>query len=492
MGNTPGPRGARPETSRNDGRVKTIDLSRELTVARGAIAPLAFGWLAMAVIATVFYTLTASAPTLGETTWHDVARMGTGWWMTTLGGQTEIQGVAISLMPTLMTLIMVYASVAVFRRRLVARWGEVAAAAIAQAAVVALIGVAVRPEGVWWPAIIGGAIMGGVTAAWAGRDELLVWPWLARALPRTGVFLGVLAVLTTATVAVAFVGGWSRMTQIHGYYLTGAVGTAGLLLVQLAYLPTAFIWALAWLLGPGFSVGQGTHFSVLGVESAPLPAIPLLGALPSVGDGYPWMLGVLAAIFLIVGAVVTRREKKSLPASLLDSALAALIGAFVVAALAAMGTGAIGPERLAQTGPVPPVMFGMALLVLGLPYLLGALVHPQTLTFLRARSEATAEWASDRRQDVKDRAEERAAERAEDDERAGQDELSGDDGVAANTEERNEPANPPAVEGSEAEPAQTEAEPNATEGEDAPTSSDVAVSEGETESALGVDGSERD
>ncbi|PIN52430.1 hypothetical protein CT171_02055 [Trueperella pyogenes] len=72
--------------------MKTIDLSREVVVARGAIAPPFFAWLAMAVSAIVVYTLTASAPPLGATTWQDAARLGTGWWMTTLGGATSIGG----------------------------------------------------------------------------------------------------------------------------------------------------------------------------------------------------------------------------------------------------------------------------------------------------------------------------------------------------------------------------------------------------------------
>ncbi len=460
--------------------MKTIDLSRELTVARGAIAPIFFGWLTMAVIATGFYTLTASAPTLGETTWHDVARMGTGWWMTALGGQTAIQGVTISLMPTLVTFIMAYASVVLFRRRGVARWAEVASAALTQAAVVAAIGVLVRPAGAWWPAIIGGAIMGGLTAAWAGNKTLLTWAWLRRALPRTGIFLSVLAALTTVVVAVACVSGWSRIVQIHGYYLTGAVGTVGLILLQLAHLPTVFIWALAWMLGPGFAVGQGTNYSVLGVESAPLPAIPILGALPSVGEGYPWLLGALAAVFFVLGAVVTRWEGKPLGASLLDSGLAVFLGAFAVAAVAAMGTGSIGPERLAETGPVPAAMFSMALLVLGLPFLLGALVHPQTLAFLRARGSATADWAADRRESAKRRARERAAERGE----------SEDDGF-----DEPRPAEQDAAEQDSPEqdsPEQDSPELPIQEAGNLKADTTPVVSPPETETVLRVDGAGRD
>ena len=110
----------------------------------------------MAVSAIVVYTLTASAPPLGATTWQDAARLGTGWWMTTLGGATSIGGVSVSLAPSLILLVMVYSTHAVLRRRQVATWNEVAGVAVAQGCVVALIGVLLQPGGAWWPAIFGG------------------------------------------------------------------------------------------------------------------------------------------------------------------------------------------------------------------------------------------------------------------------------------------------------------------------------------------------
>ncbi|MCI7688847.1 MAG: DUF6350 family protein [Trueperella pyogenes] len=377
---------AQTGSSGDDGEVKTIDLSREVVVARGAIAPPFFAWLAMAVSAIVVYTLTASAPPLGATTWQDAARLGTGWWMTTLGGATSIGGVSVSLAPSLILLVMVYSTHAVLRRRQVATWNEVGGVAVAQGCVVALIGVLLQPGGAWWPAIFGGAAAGALTAMWAGRETLLAWPWLGRAFPRTRLLLSALGVMTTAAVLVACVTGWSRITQIHGYYLAGAAGSIGLILLQLVYLPTVFIWAMAWLLGPGFAVGQGTNFSVLGVESAPLPAIPLLGALPAVGNGYPWLLAVIVVVFLTLGAVTTRRAVTALRDALVDAALAALFTAVILAVLAAVGTGAIGPERLALTGPVPAYVFGCALLIVGLPFLIGTLlIHPETWQFLQGK-----------------------------------------------------------------------------------------------------------
>ncbi|QOR45060.1 cell division protein PerM [Trueperella pecoris] len=366
--------------------MKTIDLSRELVVARGAIAPPFFTWLAMVVYAIVFYTLTASAPMLGEITWRDASRVGTGWWMTAFGSSTQIGGVTVSLMPTLITLIALYASYVIFRRRGVVTWAEVAAATIAQALVVAVIGAVVRPDGVWWAAIAGAGAAGFASSLAAAREELINLPYLDRALPRLRLMAGALGGLALAVGLLALVMGWSRMIQIHGFYLAGAVGSVGLVLLQLMYLPTALMWALAWLLGPGFAVGVGTNYSVLGVESAPLPAIPLLGALPSVSAGYPWLLGVVAVIFFGLGMYATKREESTLGGGLLSDTVASVAIAFAVSIGCAMSAGALGPERLATVGPYPALVFAAVLILVGLPSVLGTLaMHPATRAYLSGK-----------------------------------------------------------------------------------------------------------
>ena len=54
-----------------------------------------------------------------------------------------------------------------------------------------------------------------------------------------------------------------------------------LAVAELAYVPNLVVWALAWLTGAGFAVGAGTQFAPDGVVGGALPAVPMLGALPS-------------------------------------------------------------------------------------------------------------------------------------------------------------------------------------------------------------------
>ncbi|MDU7516447.1 MAG: DUF6350 family protein, partial [Varibaculum cambriense] len=77
---------------------------------------------------------------------------------------------------------------------------------------------------------------------------------------------------------------------------------AGLLiwLAQLLYLPTVQTWALAWILGPGFQQGTGTIRSLTEVKTGPIPAVPILGALPAQTPGN-WVLALIVALSLLCG-----------------------------------------------------------------------------------------------------------------------------------------------------------------------------------------------
>ena len=58
-----------------------------------------------------------------------------------------------------------------------------------------------------------------------------------------------------------------------------------LLLASLCYLPNSVIWAIAYMLGPGFAFGIGTAVSPSGSALGAVPAFPMLAALPVGLDG---------------------------------------------------------------------------------------------------------------------------------------------------------------------------------------------------------------
>jgi hypothetical protein len=171
------------------------------------------------------------------------------------------------------------------------------------------------------------------------------------------------ALLVGASLAVH--GG--RAVELSAASDPGAAGGAALLLTGLALVPNAVVWGLSWLSGAGFAVGTGTAVSPFAHELGPVPAVPLLAALPA--QGLPGWLGALALLVpLLAGGLAGRRvladldalldeQRRPEPLSRGRTALeAVLVGpacGALVAGLAWLSGGAVGGERLAQVGPSP-------------------------------------------------------------------------------------------------------------------------------------------
>ncbi|SES19095.1 DUF6350 family protein [Streptomyces qinglanensis] len=92
-----------------------------------------------------------------------------------------------------------------------------------------------------------------------------------------------------------------------------ASGHLGLLLLTVALLPNAALWATSYALGPGFTLGADSVAGPLGTTAAPLlPPFPLLAAVPEEGSGSvpQWCLTGLVPLLggLLCGWWVGRSE----------------------------------------------------------------------------------------------------------------------------------------------------------------------------------------
>ncbi|MEN9621047.1 MAG: hypothetical protein RL499_1240, partial [Actinomycetota bacterium] len=136
-----------------------------------------------------------------------------------------------------------------------------------------------------------------------------------------------------------------------------------------AFLPTLVIWAAAWLVGPGFAVGAGSTVSPIATTLGPLPAVPVLGALPV----EPSSLGFMTLIVPVLAAFIAGLAVRPRLVAALDdepprwwglgtAALAAVVAGLAMGFLAFVATGAAGPGRLAEVGP-DPVTVGVWMLV---------------------------------------------------------------------------------------------------------------------------------
>jgi hypothetical protein len=133
----------------------------------------------------------------------------------------------------------------------------------------------------------------------------------------------------------------------------GPVGTAGVLLLCLVYTPTAAVWGAAYLVGPGFAVGAGTAVVATGVDLGPLPAMPLLAALP-VGPASGatlalFLLPVAAAV--LAGVRVSRTGPRSWRGVLLAAASTGPVAGVLLGLGALVAGGPLGDGRLGAVGP---------------------------------------------------------------------------------------------------------------------------------------------
>lgn len=180
------------------------------------------------------------------------------------------------------------------------------------------------------------------------------------------------AVLAAAAMVLSYATIITLYESLHGELLGGAAITLG----QLSLLPNVVVWTASWLIGPGFAIGTGSLVSPLGTQLGPIPALPLLGALPP-GDlpfGFAGLVVPIAVGFL-TGAVLGQRQVVRLDRGpmLLGGLGVGIVGGALLGLLAWASAGAAGPGRLVDVGPDPWAVGLCAALELGLASTLGML-----------------------------------------------------------------------------------------------------------------------
>lgn len=220
---------------------------------------------------------------------------------------------------------------------------------------------------------------GMVVGAGLHEQVLAMLPRDARAALRGGAaavmaMLGVGALLVTAGLVADF----GQAANVADAMDTGVVGGAIFTLVGLLLLPNASLLAASYVLGPGFSFGADTVVAPSGVTLGPVPAFPLLSALPDEGSAPWWATGLLAVPVLVglLAAVVALRHHPVLrfDRAALRGALTGLVGGVATGALTGLAGGSVGPGRMAETGADVLACVGAGSLSMALGGLLGGMV----------------------------------------------------------------------------------------------------------------------
>lgn len=217
--------------------------------------------------------------------------------------------------------------------------------------------------GVWIGVLRAGAERGPDAAGSSIRDWVADWTPGARAAVGAGLRAGGAAVAVTilvsaVAVAVLLVVGYAQVIRLYEALHTEVLGGAVLTAAQLAFVPNFVLWGMSWFVGPGFALGVGSHVSPLGTAVGPLPAIPVLGAVPTgeLSFGFVGLVVPVVAAFL-AGAAVRPALVRALGDGprlgwfSLVTAIGAIGGGAVLGLLAAASAGAAGPGRFSEVGP---------------------------------------------------------------------------------------------------------------------------------------------
>jgi hypothetical protein len=205
--------------------------------------------------------------------------------------------------------------------------------------------------------------------------------------------IGVSAVVLAVMLAINY----ANVVRLYEALHTEVLGGVAITLAQLAFVPTFIVWVASWLVGPGFAIGVGSTVSPVATTLGPIPAIPVLGALPSsdpafglVGLLVPIVAGFLAGALLRPGFSRALSGIPSVRWIVAAGAGIGIVGGLALGLLAAAASGSAGPGRLAEVGPDALSVGLWAALEIGVAAIIGLLASPQRFVRTRAAEPATA------------------------------------------------------------------------------------------------------
>lgn len=144
----------------------------------------------------------------------------------------------------------------------------------------------------------------------------------------------------------------------------GLFGGLLLFLLNILYLPNFLIATLSYLAGAGFAIGRETLISPLTFELGKIPALPILGALPT--GRHPLYL-IFSIVIVLAGSLVAYWTLESGRLVLRQTIVLFVLSTFLIAYL---GSGALITYELGTVGPslwkFPLLLSGEFLLGVGL------------------------------------------------------------------------------------------------------------------------------
>jgi hypothetical protein len=211
---------------------------------------------------------------------------------------------------------------------------------------------------------------------------------------------GMLFVAGSFLTSVSLIFNWDQIRAVTTLMAPGFIDGLFMTLLGIGYLPTASVWAMSYLMGPGIMLGGGGVVTPETANPGALPAFPLLSILPSESAA---LAGLVLIFPILVGVAIhflIPRERWSAQGDSLAVALSfvvrwremvtlvsaiGLVSLFVWIAASA-SSGSLGVEYLRFVGPVPSQVAISAIAICGTSALLMLLIPRVFMSIIHCRS----------------------------------------------------------------------------------------------------------
>jgi hypothetical protein len=341
---------------------------------------------------------------------RDALRVGADAWLLAHGAHLELTSATITAVPLGLTLLCAFVTFRLGRwagattvvdddRALLMSVGVLAGVygvVATLTAVLASLGTAQPSLGL---AFVGGFALAGLFGgagllAGSGR-----WPGLRPRVPDMALSVAVGAasvvllmlvagsLLVTVALLLDLGSAANVLSRLHTDVPGGLLYTG----VVAAVAPNAVLLGGSYLLGTGFAVGTGTLVSPSAVVLGPVPAFPLLAALPDSGPAPAWtagLVGVPVAAAALATALMTRRfPVLGYEIGAVRGLAAGVVGGVLFAVLIQLAGGSVGPGRMSDVGAAFGGTAVAATVGMGIGGLLGAVTMTWSLRRRRTESD---------------------------------------------------------------------------------------------------------
>lgn len=221
---------------------------------------------------------------------------------------------------------------------------------------------------------------------WAGS---YVWAVLCSSVVAVLGFIALGGLLFAATVLY----NWNDVVTVYQMLNAGAIGDTAVTLLQLGVIPNFVVWAMAWSAGAGFAIGQGTAVNLFETNVGPMPALPVLGALPHPVEplsyaavAVPILAGVCAGWWFFCAGENHFDEWLSLKIRFrwISSVLSTVaLGVFIAVPAGIItglvgwfASGSLGLGRFTELGPDPLLFGALAAVWIAAGMVLGSILAP--------------------------------------------------------------------------------------------------------------------